>query len=182
MYIYNHIHIYIYIYIYIYIHIFRFVGTCNRLVRVCRQFPAGSCRRNTRIWKAGHTAQYLSLRGCLLRAACFHSSAHRTGSFCDMILQHTATHCNTLQGCLLRAAVSSHRNGSFCDMILQHTATHCNTLQHPASPCNTLQHTATHCNTLRHIPTHCNTLQHTATVKRQCQAKYWVMSNGSCHI
>ena len=77
-----------------------------------------------------------------------------------MLVQHSATHCDTLQ----------------------HTATHCNTLQHTAthrdiqgSPgcplqrgathCNTLQHTATHCNTLQHTTTHCNTLQHTATYK-----------------
>jgi len=52
-------------------------------------------------------------------------------------LQHTATHCNTLQ----------------YTATPQHTAAHCNTLQH----LNTLQHTATHCNTLRQ--THCNTLQ-----------------------
>jgi len=44
-------------------------------------------------------------------------------------LQHTATHCNTLQ------------------LTLQHAATHCNTLQRTATHCNTLQHTATHCNT-----------------------------------
>ena len=39
-------------------------------------------------------------------------------------LQHTATHCDTLQH-------------------MQHTATHCNTLQHMQH----MQHTATHCNT-----------------------------------
>ena len=43
-------------------------------------------------------------------------------------LQHTATHCNTLQ----HTAIT-----------LQHTATHCNTLQHTATHCNTLQLTAT---------------------------------------
>ena len=44
-------------------------------------------------------------------------------------LQHTATHCNTLN-------------------TRQHTATHDNTLYHPASPRTTLHHTAAHCNTL----------------------------------
>ena len=39
-----------------------------------------------------------------------------------MELQHTATHCNTLQYC--------------------NTETHCNTLWHTATHCNTLQHTA----------------------------------------
>ena len=48
-------------------------------------------------------------------------------SHCN-ILQHTATHCNTLQ---------------------HYTQSHCNTLQHTATHCNTLQHTATHRNTLQ---------------------------------
>ena len=89
-------------------------------------------------------------------------------------LQHTATHCNTLQHTATE---------------LQHTATHCNTLQHSATPCNTLQHPAkrpiykrryvtrelsiekeisngpqhpaTPYNTLQHPATLCNTLQHT---------------------
>jgi len=52
------------------------------------------------------------------------------------ILQHAATHCNTLQ----------------------RIATHCNTLQHTATHCTTLQHTTTYSNALHHIPTHCNTL------------------------
>ena len=59
----------------------------------------------------------------------------------DILLQHTATHCNTLQ----------------------HTAQHCNTLPHTVTHCSTLQHTAAQCNTLQHTATHCNTLQHTAT-------------------
>ena len=53
--------------------------------------------------------------------------------YCNIVLQHTATHCNTLQ----------------------HTATHGNTQQHTATHCNTLQHTATP----QHRPTHCNTLR-----------------------
>ena len=44
-------------------------------------------------------------------------------------MQHTATHCNTLQ----------------------YTAIHCNTLQPTAAHCNTLQHTATHGNTLHQV-------------------------------
>jgi len=44
------------------------------------------------------------------------------------VLQHTATHCNTLQ----------------------HTA-RCNTLQHTATHHNTLQHTTPHCNTPHHM-------------------------------
>jgi len=44
------------------------------------------------------------------------------------ILQHAATHCNTLQ----------------------HAATRCNTLQHTATRCNTLQRITAICNLLQH--------------------------------
>jgi len=56
-----------------------------------------------------------------------------------LALQHTATHCNTLQ----------------------HTATQafCRTVS-PVVDC--VPHNE-HCSTLQHIATHCNTLQHTAT-------------------
>jgi len=77
------------------------------------------------------------------------------------LINHTATHYNTLQ----------------------HTATHCNTRQHTAAHCSTLQHTATHRKThfqfppLKYSPlsyvhtrTHCNTLQHTAT--QYCPLSY----------
>jgi len=108
----------------------------------------------------------------------------------EQVLQHTATHCNTLQHgeCRMYSTTCAHRSKCvavccsvlqcvavccsllsdvFYDMCAQeqvtHTATHCNTLQYAATHCNTLQHTATHCNTLQHTATHCNTLQHTAT-------------------
>jgi len=82
------------------------------------------------------------------------------------ILQHTATHCNTLR-----------HTATHCN-TLQHTATHCNTLQHTATHCNTLccntlQHTATHCNTLQHTATHCNTLNMTLNI---------VLDSIKCHI
>jgi len=54
---------------------------------------------------------------------------------CEYTLQHTATHCNTLQHRVYSVWV--------CSLV----STHCNTLQHTATHCNTLQHTATHCNT-----------------------------------
>ena len=101
-------------------------------------------------------------------------------------LQHTATHCNTLQhtryGLLWR---------------LQHTATHCNTLQHTATHCNTLQHIwISHvtgkfqidlamdcfgvCNTLQPTATYCNTLQHTATHwSRKTMANLSILSRKS---
>ena len=56
-----------------------------------------------------------------------------------VMLQHTATHCNTLQ----------------------HTATHCNTLRLTAAHCNTLQHTTAHYSTLQHTTAHHITLHHT---------------------
>ena len=61
-----------------------------------------------------------------------------------VVIEHTATHCNTLQ----------------------HTATHCNcnTLQYTAIHCSTLQDTATRCNTLQHTAAHCNTLQYCITL------------------
>ena len=83
-------------------------------------------------------------------------------------LQHTATHCNTLQPtathtlaqwdtCQTRLMTKSH--STHCN-TLQHTATHCNTLQHTLLPNEThvkqdwwqshTQPTATHCNTLQH--------------------------------
>ena len=104
-------------------------------------------------------------------------------------LQHTATHCNTMQTHVIWQHTAIHckslqRTATHCN-TLQHTAIHCNTLQVSATQqqhtathcnsryfllqtrnkasCNTLQQTATHCNTLQHTATPCNTLQHTAT-------------------
>ena len=47
---------------------------------------------------------------------------------CCNTLQHTATHCNTLQ----------ERERQQRGALLQHTATHCNTLQYTATHYNTL--------------------------------------------
>jgi len=86
----------------------------------------------------------------------FHGSRWRVDmcfeiSFSIGVLQHTATHCNTL------LHTATHCN------TLQHTATHYNTPHHIATHGNTLQYTATHCNTLQHTATHFNAMQHTAT-------------------
>ena len=59
-------------------------------------------------------------------------------------LQHTITHCNTLQR--IDPAY-----------LVERTATHCNTLKYTKTYCNTLQHTTIRCNTLQHTATHCNT-------------------------
>jgi len=82
----------------------------------------------------------------------------------QQLLQHAATHCNTLQYTATHCNTLQH-TAVHCN-TLQHTATHCNTLQYTATHCNTLQHTAVHCNTLQHTSTHCNTLQHTRTFHR----------------
>ena len=90
-------------------------------------------------------------------------------------LQHTATHCNTLQ----HAETASWLANTHCH-TLQHTAMHFNTQQRTATHCNALQHTASYCNTqkpqvhsrahaatqwkmLERAATYCNTLQHTTT-------------------
>jgi len=52
---------------------------------------------------------------------------------CRNTLQHTATHCNTLQHSathVIHTCVARHVT---CLITLQHTATHCNTLQHTAT-------------------------------------------------
>jgi len=54
------------------------------------------------------------------------------------ILQHTATHCNTIRDTLT------------CYNTLQHVATHDNTRQHTATQSKTLQHATTRGNTLQH--------------------------------
>jgi len=77
-------------------------------------------------------------------------------------LQHTATHCNTLQ----RMCRETHSNILVhTPDTLQLTETHGNIMQHTATHVSgdSLQHTATHCNILQLSVTHGNTLQHTAT-------------------
>jgi len=73
-------------------------------------------------------------------------------------LQHTTTHCNTMQH------NATHRNAP------QHTAIHCNTLQHKlqhkqqtATRSRASHDIVTHRNTLQHTAIHCNTQQYTAT-------------------
>ena len=95
-----------------------------------------------------------------------HSATH-----CNS-LQLTATHCNSLQHSAThwQLVLSKGRCVTHCN-TLQHTATRCNALQLTATHCNTLQHTATHCHTLQHTATHCHTLQHTKDI---CNAEFWI--------
>jgi len=103
---------------------------------------------------------------------------------CNILLQHTATHCNThlipmwkeLYRCLhcntsqhdathcARLNTATH----YCNTLQYTTATHCIHLRSCTDGCTaphyiTLQHTTSHCNKLQHTATHCNTLQHIAT-------------------
>jgi len=83
-----------------------------------------------------------------------------------MSLQHTATHCNTLQHMSIcnrrRKTSAEHATATDCNR-LQQTATDCNRLQQTATQCNRLQQTATDCNTVQQTATDRNRLQHSAT-------------------
>jgi len=101
-----------------------------------------------------------------------------------MSLQHTATHCNTLQHTATpgpRLVFNCGRQDTL-QHLLQHTATHCNTLQHTATHCNTqadfetLSHlihesfldlvrtsgAAVYCSALQRVAACCSVLQHVA--------------------
>ena len=98
-----------------------------------------------------------------------------TGTYCDKCipnqrvtcahtLQHTATHCNSLQLTATNACQTGKSHVHTHHNTPQHTATQYNTLQIThAKPdihtCTHLQHTATHCNSLQLTATHCNSLQ-----------------------
>jgi len=157
VYIYIYIYVYIFLYIYIYtykctcIYIYINICICNNLyVYICiyanisANSTTNSCS-TIAFWRAPKdtTSWLLKMR-------------------CVQLLQHTATHCNTLQHNSLQHTVGHRRTPrlgywrwgvcNYCN-TLQHTATqvtatHCSTLQHKS-----LQHTVALCNT-----SHCNTL------------------------
>jgi len=96
-------------------------------------------------------------------------------------LQHTATHCNTLQrttkhtathwNTLPHTGTHTYMNGSYGkkesttnavhvshdNTTLQHTATHSNTQQHAAPHCKTLHHTVKHSNKVTDMQNSCAT-------------------------
>ena len=76
-------------------------------------------------------------------------------------LQHTATHCNTLQHTTTH--VQSWDDSYTRVTWLQHTATHRNTLQHTTTHVQSWDDSYTRVTWLQHTATHCNTLQHTTT-------------------
>jgi len=79
------------------------------------------------------------------------------------ILQHAATHCNTLQH-----TATKHQHTT---NILQHAPTHCNTLQHTATKHKVIaanDDIAIHCNTLQHTTTHCNAPSRNTATRLQC--------------
>jgi len=102
-----------------------------------------------------NTLQQLTNKTCTVICKCTHVTwtTH---------LQHTATHCITLQHTATTHKQNMHSNMQMHTRDMDYSpATHCNPLQHTASHYNTLQHTATHCNTLQHTATRCSTPQHT---------------------
>jgi len=101
--------------------------------RTCKKSFATHC--NTVQLTASH---YITLKKATHCNTLCNSLHHTTAQHTATQMQHTATHCNTLQ----------------------HTATHCNAL------CNSLHHTTARCNALHHIatqPLHDFFWQHTAT-------------------
>jgi len=108
-------------------------------------------RNQEEIHRRNHGFTRVGPRGCMAR------------KFTEKPLQHTATHCNTLQHtALAQGSYAEKIHRTAIGNILQHIATHCNQLQHTATHYNTLpEHTANHCNTLKRIETHYNTLQRT---------------------
>ena len=121
------------------------------------------------------TSHIILMHACMCTMhVCIHVSIYSATHHCNktlvLLMQHTATHCNTLQHTATHCNTLLHTE-RHC-FILQHTIMHCNTLQHTtvttratrllyqaATHYNTLQHIATHCNTPRRTTTHCNTLQ-----------------------
>jgi len=90
---------------------------------------------------------------------CHYSTLQHTATAAaplPLTLQHTSTHCNTLQQSLQLPKMVL---GPELQGVPESIETHCNTLQHTATHCNTLQHTATNSYTLQHTTTHYNTLQ-----------------------
>ena len=92
------------------------------------------------------------------------------------ILQHTATHCNTLPTalvCLIPISVDVYtclytyvwKSANVRVNLPTAHATHCNILQHTVN--HALQLTATHCNSLQLTATHCMTMKDTARHSQQ---------------
>jgi len=99
-------------------------------------------------------------------------------------MQHSATHCNTLQYTATHHTATHYNTLQYT--TLQLAATRCNTLQHTA-----IHHTAKHCNTLQyitlqHTATHCNTPHCNAqTIPRLVSAKSgckWIALLNSVHL
>jgi len=97
---------------------------------------------------------------CVTVASIAYQTTSRSHRY-NVSLQHTATHCNTLQLTVASIAYQTTSRSHRYNVSLQHTATHCNTLQLTVASIAyqttsrshrynvSLQHTATHCNTLQ---------------------------------
>jgi len=96
--------------------------------------------------KLHHTTVHCSsvlLQHTTMHCSCTHSFATHYDTlhlhpFISSTLQHTATHCDTLQ------------HTALAPILLQHTTTHCNCTHFDQSHCNNCTHSsATHCKTLQ---------------------------------
>jgi len=93
---------------------------------------------------------YCSVLQCVAVCCSVLHQSHLSRDWQTRLMQHTATHCSTLQHTAIHKKLTNEIDATHCN-TLQHTATHCNTQETDKRDwCNTLQHTATHCNTLQY--------------------------------
>jgi len=91
----------------------------------------------------------------IFRSCQFGNTLQRTATHCNT-LQRTASQVNQkVQCCARYSDLVLQHSATLCN-TLHHTATHCNTLHHTAPHCNTPHHPATHCTTLHHTAPHHN--------------------------
>ena len=135
-YIYIYIYIYICVYIYcaIYICIYIYIYCATAATEFQRDEPQCTATRSKHIYIniLRHSCNRILKSQILLRL--WRAAVGQ--------VQHTATHCNTLQH------TATHTLQPTATHTLQPTATHCNALHHTVLYCNILQLTSRHCHTL----------------------------------
>jgi len=152
--------------------------SCIHHIYVCDEWIHSHKKTHVRIYIYVYIYQYIYVYKHITGS--FHQSHARRSEAqvfswieaTSVVLQPTATHCNTLQHTATHCTQLQHNTNLkrkftfglrrrprcwFICKTLHYTTTHCNALQHTSAHCNTLHHTATHCNTLQHIATNCNT-------------------------
>jgi len=123
--------------------------------------PCSRCNNTLQHTATTHYNTVQQNKCCSRTPICSVRRTHAATTYCNNMLQYTATHCNKTGVAQELRHVPFQR----CN-TLQHTATHCNTLQHTTPHCNTLHRTAAHCNTPHHTAPHCNTPQHNLRCSR----------------